>query len=72
MDEIKKIVETQLSERELMIFLLVKSGMSYRDLGKRLVTSHSNILRTYEAAERKLKALGHSLSTGSEKSNKKH
>ena len=57
MDQIKKVVETQLSDKELMIFLLVKSGMSYRDLGERLITSHSNILRTYEKAERKLKKL---------------
>jgi len=72
MDQIKKIVETQLSERELIIFLLVKSGMSYRDLGKRLSTSHSNILRTFEAAERKLKELGHDLSTSDKHDVKKH
>lgn len=54
MDQIKILMETQLTERELLIFLLVESGMSYRDLGKRLMTNHSNILRTYESARAKM------------------
>jgi len=54
MDQIKILMETQLTERELIIFLLVESGMSYRDLGKRLMTNHSNILRAYENAKSKM------------------
>lgn len=54
MDQIKILMETQLTERELIIFLLVESGMSYRDLGKRLMTNHSNILRAYENAKLKM------------------
>lgn len=67
MDQIKAIMETQLTERELLIFMLVESGMSYRDLGKRLMTNHSNILRTYESAREKLDTMGQIFSTPVEK-----
>lgn len=57
MDQISVLTKSQLTEREVIIFLLVESGMSYRDLAKRLLTNHSNILRTYETAKDKMNKL---------------
>lgn len=54
MDQIKILMDTQLSERELMIFLLVENGMSYRELAKHLLTNHTNIRRAHEAAKEKI------------------
>ena len=55
MDQVKTLMETQLSERELIIYLLVESGnLSYRDLAKHLLTNHTNVRRTYESAKLKM------------------
>jgi len=55
MDHIKILMETQLSEKELIIFLLVENGgMSYRTIADILMTNHTNIRRTYESAKDKM------------------
>lgn len=55
MDGYSKILKLQLSEREIIIYLLVESGMNYRDLGERLGVSHQQISRIYKSASDKLK-----------------
>jgi DNA-binding CsgD family transcriptional regulator len=54
MDHIKLLTDHQLSEREIIIFLLVKSGLGYRDIGKRLLIDHTQIARIYHKAEGKI------------------
>lgn len=54
MDNIKKLTSTMLTEREIIIYLLVDSGLSYRDLGKRLGLSYENIRNTYESSKEKM------------------
>lgn len=63
MDHIKLMVDSQLTEREIIIYLLVQSGMSYRDLAKRLLTSHSNVQRAYQAADKKMSKMSEVFST---------
>ena len=63
MDLIKVMMDTQLTEREIIIFLLVDSGMAYRDIAKRLLTNPMNITRTYENARKKLDKMGGLMST---------
>jgi len=54
MDSIRKLMSNMLTEREIIIFLLIDSGMSYRDLATRLGVSHGTIQNTYELAKQKL------------------
>mgnify|MGYP006136718949 CR=1 FL=1 len=55
MDQVKLLMETQLSERELIIFLLIENGnLSYRELAKHLMTNHTNIRRAHESAKEKM------------------
>lgn len=55
MDQIKVLMDTQLSERELIIFLLVENGgLSYRELAKHLLTNHTNVRRAHESAKLKM------------------
>lgn len=53
MQELKNYVDKHLTDREMIIYLLVVSGMSYRDIAKRLLTSHQSIYRTYYTALKK-------------------
>lgn len=54
-DHIKILMETQLTEKELIIFLLVENGgMSYRTIAEMLLTNHTNIRRAYESAKDKM------------------
>lgn len=55
MDNIKAIIAQQLTERELIFYLLIESGMSQRDLADRLGMSHTNVGRTYDIASSKMK-----------------
>lgn len=55
MDSIKTIISQQLTEKELIIFLLIESGMSQRDLAGRLGLSHTNVGHTYDIASSKMK-----------------
>jgi ATP/maltotriose-dependent transcriptional regulator MalT len=57
MDTINQIVSTQLSEREVIIYLLIESGMSYRNLGERLGLSHTHIVNIYEKANKKMRRM---------------
>lgn len=44
----------QLSEKEVIIFLLIESGMSYRDLGNRLGLSYETVSNIYKSAAQKM------------------
>jgi len=57
MDQITLLLKSQLSEREIIILLLIESGMGYRDLAKRLGVSHYYIGQTYEKAKFKMNKL---------------
>lgn len=58
MDQINTIMRTQLSEREVMIYLLVENGkFTYRQLGDLLGVSHTNIRKTYDKAKEKMGAV---------------
>lgn len=54
MDQIKILMDTQLTQGELYILLLIESGMSYRDLARRLGTNHTNVRRAHESAKAKM------------------
>lgn len=54
MDNIKKLMSSMLTEGEIMIFLLIESGMSYRDLGNRLGISYGTVQNRYESAKEKM------------------
>lgn len=54
MDKYKTLLDQQLSEREVMIYLLISNGMSYRDLADKLGMSHGWVQQTFEKAKDKL------------------
>lgn len=54
MDNIKLLMSNMLTEREIMIFMLISSGMSQRDLATRLQLSHENVRKTYKDAQSKI------------------
>lgn len=54
MDNIKLLMSNMLTEREIMIFMLITSGMSQRDLATRLQLSHENVRKTYQGAKVKI------------------
>ena len=56
-DQINAIMRAIPSERDVMTYLLVESGMSYRDLAKRIGVSHDNVMRTYERTRKQLNRL---------------
>lgn len=59
MDQINAILKTQLSEREVMIFLLVEnSGLSNRKLAVALGISHESVRKTHEMAKAKMLKAG--------------
>lgn len=49
--------QAQLGEEEIFIYLLIESGMAYRDLGRRLGVSHYYLLKKYEIAKEKVDKL---------------
>lgn len=56
MDGYKNILKQQLSETELMVYLLVVNGkFNYRDIAGWLGMSHNFVAKTYKAAEDKIK-----------------
>lgn len=58
MDQIKELMATQLTEQEIMIFLLVEDGsISTHKLAKILLTNQSKIQRTYTTAKKKLNTM---------------
>jgi DNA-directed RNA polymerase specialized sigma24 family protein len=58
MDNIKQLMSNMLTEREIMIFMLIESGMSYRDLADRILVSHENVRNTYDRAKAKMSKFG--------------
>lgn len=48
--DFKTLTKDQLTDYEAIIYLLVKSGLSYGDIAKRLGMSRSNIHQTYDKA----------------------
>lgn len=57
MDPITRMMKSQLTEREAIVYLLIESGMGYRDLGKRLGVSHYYISKLFDAASAKVEKL---------------
>lgn len=57
MDQITLLLKSQLTEREIIILLLVESGMGHRDLARRLGVSHYYIGITFTAAKAKMDKL---------------
>ena len=54
-DTIKKLTDPMLTEREVIIFMLVENtGQDYRTIGAWLNLSHENIRKTYERAKTKM------------------
>lgn len=47
--------KAQLSDEEIILFMLIESGMDSRDLGGRLGMSHQYVLNKYMDAKSKLK-----------------
>lgn len=58
MDLLRDFREHQLSEYELIIFLLVDGGISQADIARALGVNRSTISRTLTQASRKLDKLG--------------
>ena len=58
MDQILSIMSTQLSEREVIYYLLIESGMASRDIAERLGVSHTGVLRVYKKAKAKMTEFG--------------
>lgn len=55
MDTIKQLTAPMLTEREVIIFMLVQNtGQDYRTIGNWLNLSHENIRKTYERAKVKM------------------
>jgi DNA-directed RNA polymerase specialized sigma24 family protein len=50
---IKLLTNDQLTELEATIFLLIDSGLSYREVGTRLQLDHTQVMRTYKRAKDK-------------------
>lgn len=59
MSEILNALKIQLTEQEQTIYRLIKSGMSFRDVGTRLDMDGSTIHRIYGRAVKKLKKQGY-------------
>jgi transposase len=53
-NKIKELVNKGMSQIEAMVYILVQSGMTYRELGARLGMSHTKVANWYKAAEEKL------------------
>jgi len=51
---LKDLVNKGLSQIEAVTYLLVNSGMTYRELGGRLGVSHTAVQKWYVAGEKKV------------------
>lgn len=58
MDTIKALLSQMLTEREAIIYMLVESGMTTRDLAERLSVSHGTISLTHKNAQEKITLFG--------------
>lgn len=55
MDNIKQIMSTQLTETEVMIYLLVKQGKTFRDIAEMpFGFSYETARTTFDKAEKKM------------------
>ncbi len=57
MQSIKAIQATQLTESEIMIYIMVSNGASYRYLGKVLGVSNNTVRNMYERASIKAEVM---------------
>lgn len=53
-DQILQIMSTQLTEREVMLYLLIESGMTLRDTADRLGLSPAGVDKVYKRAKKKM------------------
>lgn len=75
MDQINMLLSSQLTEREVMTYLLVEnSGLSNRKLAEALGISHTNIALTHKKAKSKMEKLAKAgfFQTPVDNSTKKH
>lgn len=54
MDKFKRLLAQQIEESDLILYTLIESGMTYRDLGERLGLSHETIRKRYKATSKKI------------------
>lgn len=57
-DSIKALTSQMLTEREVIIYQLVESGMSSRDVADRIGVSHESVRTTHKNAADKIKRFG--------------
>lgn len=57
LDTIKALTSPTLTEREVIIYLLIESGMTSRDLANRLGISHESVRGTHKDAKAKIDKL---------------
>ena len=54
MDKLRSVIAKMLTDRELIVYLLVESGMTTRDLAERLGVSHETIRSLHKDAKAKM------------------
>jgi DNA-binding CsgD family transcriptional regulator len=54
MDKLRSVMAKMLTDREIIVYLLVESGMTTRDLAERLGVSHETIRSLHKDAKAKL------------------
>ena len=57
LNSIRQITNSQVSEGEAMVYLLIESGLSLRDLADRLGVSHTQVSNVYHNARNKISVL---------------
>lgn len=54
MDQIEQLMGSQLTEKEVILILLVESGMTYREIGEKLMVHPSTLQRAYKKGRAKM------------------
>lgn len=57
-DSIKALTSKMLTEREVIIYQLIESGMTTRDVAERIGVSHESVRTTHKDAAAKIKQFG--------------
>lgn len=57
-DSIKALTNIMLTEREVIIYQLIESGMTTRDVAERIGVSHESVRTTHKNAADKIKRFG--------------
>ncbi|CAB4182581.1 hypothetical protein UFOVP1439_30 [uncultured Caudovirales phage] len=57
MDQLEQLIASQLTEKEVILILLVESGMTHREIGDRLMVHYSSIHRAYKKGKAKMDRL---------------